>query len=171
MQAAYAAAGVDRFAAWVHETDVALQYDLEHFGYTLATTTRAMGMPLDDIRLPQSEIELRPLEWSDYLRVFDLPPGLLAEGPRDTLQLTVAWLDGDPVASGLAFDFAGDCGICNVGTLRFGEQSTPMAERVYAGVGFRDFGRFLEYVPAGHAHPDWNRRQVRRVGPVMTNYS
>jgi predicted GNAT family acetyltransferase len=26
-------------------------------------------------------------------------------------------------------------------------QSTPMAERVYAAVGFRDLGRFLEYVP------------------------
>jgi predicted GNAT family acetyltransferase len=24
-------------------------------------------------------------------------------------------------------------------------QSTPMAERVYAGVGFRDLGRFLEH--------------------------
>jgi hypothetical protein len=26
-------------------------------------------------------------------------------------------------------------------------QSTPMAERVYAAVGFRDLGRILEYVP------------------------
>jgi predicted GNAT family acetyltransferase len=26
-------------------------------------------------------------------------------------------------------------------------QSTEMAERVYAAVGFRDLGRFLEYVP------------------------
>jgi hypothetical protein len=26
-------------------------------------------------------------------------------------------------------------------------QSTTMAERVYAGVGFRDVGRILEYVP------------------------
>jgi hypothetical protein len=26
-------------------------------------------------------------------------------------------------------------------------QSTPMAERVYTSVGFRDLGRFLEYVP------------------------
>jgi predicted GNAT family acetyltransferase len=25
-------------------------------------------------------------------------------------------------------------------------QSTPMAERVYAAVGFRDLGRFLEYM-------------------------
>jgi predicted GNAT family acetyltransferase len=26
-------------------------------------------------------------------------------------------------------------------------QSTPLAERVYKAVGFRDLGRFLEYVP------------------------
>jgi GNAT superfamily N-acetyltransferase len=179
MQAAYAAAGVDRFAAWVHEADPAMQSDLERLGYTLDTTTRAMGMPLDDIRPPQPEMELGPLEWSDYLNVFDLPPGLLADGDRDTLQLTVAWLDGEPVASALAFDLPGDCGIYNVGTLQHARrrglataltaltahllhearargcdsaslQSTPMAERVYAAVGFRDFGRFLEYVPPVH---------------------
>ena len=28
-------------------------------------------------------------------------------------------------------------------------QSTPMAERVYAAVGFRDLGRILEYIPRG----------------------
>jgi len=30
-------------------------------------------------------------------------------------------------------------------------QSTPMAERVYAAIGFRDLGRFLEYVPPQNA--------------------
>lgn len=33
-------------------------------------------------------------------------------------------------------------------------QSTPMAERVYASVGFRDLGRILEYVPPA---PEGNR--------------
>jgi predicted GNAT family acetyltransferase len=73
----------------------------------------------------------------------------------------------------LAFDHDSDCGIYNVATLEcarrrglataltarqvhdaFGRgcqtvslQSTAMAERVYAGVGFRDLGRFFEYVP------------------------
>jgi hypothetical protein len=32
MEAAYAAGGVDRFAAWVHETDSALRADLEARG-------------------------------------------------------------------------------------------------------------------------------------------
>jgi GNAT superfamily N-acetyltransferase len=174
MQAAYAGAGVERFAAWVHETDSATQCDLERLGYTLDTTTRAMGMPLDDIRLPQPQLELRPLEWSDYVRVFDLPAGLLAGGDHDNLQVTVAWVEGAPVASALTFDFGGDCGIYNVGTLEHMRrrglataltahllhaarargcdsaslQSTPMAERVYAAAGFRDLGRFFEYVPA-----------------------
>jgi GNAT superfamily N-acetyltransferase len=133
-------------------------------------------MPLSDIRLAQPELELRPLEWSDYLRAFELPAGLLADGDHDTFQLIVAWHDGEPVASALAFDLAGDCGVYNVGTLPHARrrglataltahllhearargcdsaslQSTPMAERVYAAVGFRDFGRFLEYVPPAH---------------------
>jgi predicted GNAT family acetyltransferase len=77
-------------------------------------------------------------------------------------------------AAALAFDHDGDCGISNVGTLpgarrrglataltspQLAEalargcgtaslQSTQVAERVYAAVGFRDLGRFLEYVPA-----------------------
>jgi predicted GNAT family acetyltransferase len=77
------------------------------------------------------------------------------------------------VATAMAFDLDGDCGIYNVGTLKRARrrglgtaltalhvhdalargcetasvQSTEMAERVYAAVGFRDLGRFLEYVP------------------------
>ncbi len=52
MEAAYAGAGVARFAAWVHESDEAMRADLEQRGYTVDTSTRAMAMPLDDIRLP-----------------------------------------------------------------------------------------------------------------------
>jgi len=29
-------------------------------------------------------------------------------------------------------------------------QSTPMAERLYAALGFRDLGSFLEYTPPSH---------------------
>jgi predicted GNAT family acetyltransferase len=73
----------------------------------------------------------------------------------------------------MAFDHGSDCGIYNVGTLKRARrrglgtaltalqahdaltrgcwtaslQSTEMAERVYAAVGFRDLGRILEYVP------------------------
>ena len=80
MEAAYAAAGVTRFAAWVHESDPAMCGDLERRGYTLDTSTRAMGMALEDICMARPELHLGALEWSEYLRIFGLPPGLLAGG-------------------------------------------------------------------------------------------
>jgi len=45
MQAAYAAAGVTRYAAWVHESDGPMVAGLEQRGYTLDTTTRANRRP------------------------------------------------------------------------------------------------------------------------------
>jgi hypothetical protein len=60
MEAAYAAACVTHFAAWVHESDEAMRSDLEQRGYTLDTSTRAMGMALDEIRLLRPQIELPP---------------------------------------------------------------------------------------------------------------
>jgi GNAT superfamily N-acetyltransferase len=173
MEAVYAAAGVTRFAAWVHEHDAPLRADLERRGYTLDTTTRAMGVAIDDIRLPPSELDLAPVDWSTYLRLLGLPAGLLAGADHAAFHPLVARLDGEPVATALAFDHRGDCGIYSVGTLEHARrrglataltarqardarlrgvrtlslQSTAMAERVYAAVGFRDLGRLLEYVP------------------------
>ena len=77
------------------------------------------------------------------------------------------------MATAIAFDLDADCGIYNVSTLEHARrrglgtaltalharaaaargrrtaslQSTAMAERIYAAVGFRDLGRILEYVP------------------------
>jgi ribosomal protein S18 acetylase RimI-like enzyme len=174
MEAAFAAAGIDRFAAWVHESDLALRADVTRRGYTLDTATRAMSMALGAIRLPPPAIELAPPEWSEYLRAADLPAGLLdAVDPR-AFHVVIARLDGESVATGIAFDRDGDCGIFNVGTLPRARrrglgtavttrlvhdaagrgcrtaslQATAVAERLYAAVGFRDLGRILEYVPA-----------------------
>jgi predicted GNAT family acetyltransferase len=81
--------------------------------------------------------------------------------------------DGAHVATALAFDAGDDTGIFNVSTVERARrrglgtaltarlahdalargrttatlQSTPMAERVYAAVGFRDLGRILELRP------------------------
>ena len=176
MEAAYATAGVTRFAAWVHESDMALRRELERRGYTLEETTRAMGMALDDIRLPQPEIELTPAGWSDYQRFlerFGLPSGLLIGTDPTAFKVLVAGTAGEIVAAAIALDFNGDCGIYNVGTLEHARgrglgtaltalhvrqalhrgcrtatlQSTEMAEGIYASVGFRDLGRILEYTP------------------------
>jgi GNAT superfamily N-acetyltransferase len=174
MEAVYAAAGVARFAAWVHESDQPMRAALERRGYTLDTTTRAMGMELDDIALPRPQADLGPAGWSEYLTMEDLPPEFLRTADHAAFHLLAARAGGELVAAALAYDFGGDCGIYNVGTVAKARrqglgtaltaaqvhdardrgcrtaslQSTQMAERVYAAVGFRDLGRILEYVPA-----------------------
>jgi GNAT superfamily N-acetyltransferase len=173
MEAAYAAAGVTRFAAWVHESDEAMRGNLKRRGYTVDESTRAMGMALEDIRLPRPEIELGPPDWFEYLRIMGVPPGLLSGADHAAFHVLVARLGGENVAAAMAFDLGSDCGIYNVTTLELARrrglgtaltavhvhdalargcqtaslQSTEMAERAYAAVGFRDLGRILEYVP------------------------
>lgn len=173
MEAAYAAAGVRRFAAWVHESDEAMRTDLERRGYRLDESTRAMGMALDDIRLPRPEPELGPPDWFEYLRILGVPPGFLGGSDHAAFHVLVAQLAGENVATAMAFDHSGDCGIYNVTTLERARrrglgtalsalhahdalargcqtaslQSTEVAEHVYTAVGFRDLGRILEYVP------------------------
>jgi predicted GNAT family acetyltransferase len=132
-----------------------------------------MGMALDDIRLPRPEDELGPPDWFEYLRILGVPPGLLDRADGTAFHVLVARLGGENVATAMAFDHGGDCGIYNVTTLERARrrglgtalttlhvhdalargcrtaslQSTEMAERVYAAVGFRDLGRILEYAP------------------------
>jgi predicted GNAT family acetyltransferase len=102
-----------------------------------------------------------------------LPPGFLRTADHAAFHLLAARANGEMVAAALAYYFGGDCGIYNVGTVEKARrcglgtaltatqvhdarargcrtaslQSTQMAERVYAAVGFRDLGRILEYVP------------------------
>lgn len=172
MEAAYAAAGIVRFAAWVHETDEPLRADLAARGYRVEESTLAMGRPLDRDLPPRPEVEVAPPDWSEHLRILEVPPGLLAQADPEDFHVRTACLDGAAVATAMAFDFDGDCGIYNVSTLAparrrglataltalhlqdaaarggrtAGLQSSPMAERVYAAVGFRSLGRILEYV-------------------------
>jgi GNAT superfamily N-acetyltransferase len=177
MEAAYAAAGVERYAAWAHETDRPLQVALAARGYAVAESTRAMGMRLDDLRAPRRSLDLAPPDWDDYVRhlaAVGVPEGLLAGVDPRPFRLLLARLDGATVATALGFERAGDCGIFNVATVEPARrrglgtaltarllhdaaargcrtaslQATEMAERLYAAVGFRDLGRFLEYVPA-----------------------
>jgi len=75
MQAAYADAAVDRFAAWVHESDLATRSELARRGFSFDTTTRAMGMPLDDLPPARPTIHIGPAEWSAYLSYEGLPLG------------------------------------------------------------------------------------------------
>jgi ribosomal protein S18 acetylase RimI-like enzyme len=175
MEAVYAAAGVGRFAVWTREADAPLRRELERRGYTIDETTRAMAMELDDLRLPRPELDLAPVEWAEYLRIVGVPQDFLAAADPAAYEILVARLDGANVATAMAYDCDGDRGIYNVGTLEHARrrglgtaltallvhdardrglrtaslQSTPMAERVYAAVGFRDLGRIVEYVRSG----------------------
>jgi len=174
MEVAYAAAGVRRFAAWVHESDAAMRTDLERRGYKLEESTRAMGMALDHIRVPRPEPELGPPDWFEYLRIIGVPSGFLCGADQRAFHVLIARFAGENVATAMAFDHGGDCGIYNLTTLEHARrrglgtaltalhaydavargcqtaslQSTQIAEQVYRTVGFRDLGRILEYVPS-----------------------
>ena len=171
MEDAYAAAGVTRYAAWVAESDGAMQDDLERRGYTIAECTRSMGMTLDEFRSPRPQIELGPPDWAEYVRLLGMPPHFLRRADPAAYHVLVGRDGGESVATAMAFDHAGDCGIFNVTTLEHARrrglgtaltalllhdalargcgtatlQSTPMAEGLYARIGFRDLGRILEY--------------------------
>jgi len=124
MEAAYTAADVDGFAAWVHESDRPMRADLERRGYRINEQTLAMGMSLEGVRIPPAviaaDVELAPAEWSEYLRLvpaFGLPEGLLAGTDPAAFNVLVARIGGEPVAAALSIDVEGDCGIFNVGTV------------------------------------------------------
>jgi GNAT superfamily N-acetyltransferase len=173
LEDAYASAAVDRFAVWVHESDETMRTGLEARGYVLQETTRAMGMAIGDVRTPVVDVDLATPDWSEYVHYLEragVPAGLLADVDPDAFRLLLARHDGELVATALGFDNDGDRGIFNVSTLEHARrrghgtplsnllvheapargattatlQATEMAEGVYAAVGFRDLGRFLE---------------------------
>jgi ribosomal protein S18 acetylase RimI-like enzyme len=177
MEDAYAAAGVDDFAAWVHETDLAMSRELQRRGYRYAESTRAMGTTLDALPDVLLDVEVGRPPWPEYqtfLERIGAPAGLLPHVDTAALDIAMARLRDRNVATALSFDHAGDCGIFNVATIPWARrrglgtaltalqlhgakrrgcttaslQSTPMAEGMYAAIGFKDLGRILEYVPS-----------------------
>ena len=178
MRAAYASAGIEQYAAWVHETETDLAAELASQGYAIAETTRVMGMSLDGLAQHGDEpAEIAAADcatYLDYLRNFGLSPDLLTGVDPDAFHVLAARLDGVVVATGLGFDRDGDCGIFNLSTLEPARrrgigaaltarllsaaatrgcktatlQSTQMAEGVYTSLGFSDLGRFLEFAPS-----------------------
>ena len=172
MEAAYARAGVEGYAAWAHESDPRLIDDLLGCGYHLSESTRAMAMRLDEPTTPRRELDVIGIDWPEHVRLIEAPEGLLAGFDTDCFHLYAARVDRRPVATAIAFDHEGDCGIYNVGTLPEARrqglataltthvlheakargcttaslQATPMAESIYASVGFRSLGLINEYV-------------------------
>src|SRR4051812_44095825 len=139
VEALYARAGVDRFAVWVHERDSASQTALQARGYVVEETTLAMGMSLDALTLPRTQLDLVTPPWDEYLATFDLPAGLLAGSERRGLRLLAARVDGELAATVLTFDHEGDCGVYNVTTVeharRRGLATTLTAYALHDAVG------------------------------------
>jgi GNAT superfamily N-acetyltransferase len=178
----YAEADVDRYAAWVHDSDAVTRAEFARHDHRVTEMSRVMAMPLSRLTQGRSEVEIEALEWPRYLDFLyrdEAPVGLLqGADPAAFHALGVRVGDAD-VAAAIALDHNGDCGIYNMSTLepfrrqglgtallvRHLEdavargcstatlQSTPIAERVYRSVGFVSLGRYLEYVPAS-ALPD-----------------
>jgi GNAT superfamily N-acetyltransferase len=123
-----------------------------------------------------TEVDVEPLSWPRYLAYLSsegLPDGFLSGTDPDAFHPLGVRVAGQDVATAIAFDHDGDCGIFNMGTLEpfrrrglatallirhledaadrgcstASLQSTPIAEGVYLSAGFRDLGRFFEYVP------------------------
>lgn len=176
MAAAYRSAGIDRYAAWVHESDEGMRAELSARGYAIAESTLAMGMSVQAISRTSPEVELARLDWAEYLEYLETvgaPAGLLSGADPSAFHTLGARHGGEAVATAIAFDHHADCGIYNMSTLETARrqglgtalttrhvhdaagrgcstaslQSTAMAERLYAAVGFRALGRILEYVP------------------------
>lgn len=178
IRSVYAEAGIGRYAAWAHESDAPLRAELSGSGYRLEETTRVMAMSVDEIESQPIEVDLERFDWPRYLAYLGsegLPDGLLAGVDPEAYHVLGVQVAGQDVATAIGYDHDGDCGIFNMGTLEpfrrrglatallsrhlldaaergcstASLQSTPIAQGVYRSVGFRDLGRFFEYVPEG----------------------
>jgi ribosomal protein S18 acetylase RimI-like enzyme len=174
MEAAYASAVIDHFAAWVHESDRAMSHELLTRGYTLAGSTLAMGRSLDDLTdTRRRAVDLVAADLFEHVRIIGAPE-LLRDVDASAFHVVVARLTDESVATAMAFDHRGDCGVFNVVTVEAARrqgiatavtelllhdaaargcataslQATEMAEGAYTAAGFADLGRILEYEPA-----------------------
>jgi GNAT superfamily N-acetyltransferase len=173
---AYADAGIESFAIWVHESEEHAIAALNDRGLHVEESNRAMATTLGGLPLPRPELDVGPADLREHLRVAEAlgaPEGLLAGVDPDDFEVLVARSDGQGAATVLAFDHGGDRGIFNLGTLPASRrrglgtglttlllhqaaesgcatasvQCSELAEGLFAALGFQDLGRFIEYVP------------------------
>jgi GNAT superfamily N-acetyltransferase len=171
----YARYGIESYAVWVHESEIGAAAALAGRGYRYDSSTRTMAMPVADlVAVDTSGLDVFEAGPEEFW-VVDGLDGLVPELPPRGAHFYVARLNGESAATLMAHDHDGDCGVYMVATLpparRRGLatalsahavaaarergcataslQATAMAEGVYAAVGFRDLGRFDEYVPGG----------------------
>lgn len=168
----YADRGVERYAVWVHESEGAAAEEIKARRYDHDSSTRTLAMRTADLgEVDTSRLDLVETSLEEFWSVGGVD-GLVPELHIEGAHFYVSRFNGENAAMLMAFDHDGDCGIYMVGTApaarRHGLatalsahaiaeaiergcrtaslQSTKMAEGLYARVGFRDLGRFDEYV-------------------------
>ncbi len=173
IERAYASRDVERYAVWVHESEVTVAREVMARGYGLDSSTRTMAMSIADLaEVDTSMLDLVEPTLERFWAVDGLD-GLVPDLSAERAHFYVARSNGEDAAMLMAFDHDGDCGIYMVGTRPAARrrglatalsahaiaqarergctsaslQSTEIAEGVYARVGFRDLGRFEEYTP------------------------
>jgi ribosomal protein S18 acetylase RimI-like enzyme len=169
---AYSTAGISNQALWCHEDDAPAGLALERHGYGLDETTRCMGGFLDEMGgVAVRDPRVRLGDPSELFSVNELDANLLTGLVFGAGRCYALDCGDGPQAVLLAFDCDGDCGLSFLATVpaarRRGHaralvghaladarergcrtttlQATPMAEGLYAAIGYRDLGRFLEY--------------------------
>jgi GNAT superfamily N-acetyltransferase len=169
----YATRQIDRYAVWAHESEPEAAAELLARGYRYDTSTRMMAMPVGDlVAVDPGPLELTAVSLEEFWRIGGVE-GLVPDLSPVPGHFYASRWGGDDVATLMAFDHDGDCGIYMVGTVPAARrrgiaaalsahaveaarergcatvslQATAMAEGVYARVGFRDLGRCEEYVP------------------------
>ncbi|HEX6665792.1 MAG TPA: GNAT family N-acetyltransferase [Solirubrobacterales bacterium] len=173
IERAYADRGVERYAIWVHESEVTGADEIKARRYDHDTSTRTLAMRTADLReVDTSGLDLVETSLEEFWSIAGVD-GMVPELQSEGAHFYVSRFNGENAATLMAFDHDGDCGIYMVGTATAARrhglatalsalavtdaiergcttaslQSTKMAEGIYTRVGFRDLGRFDEYVP------------------------
>jgi GNAT superfamily N-acetyltransferase len=170
---AYSAAGIDRYAVWVHESRADAAQVLERAGHHVVERTMAMVARLP-VAAP-ARLATAPISAGTpaQLRAINELPAQFAPGMRPDGSARILVAGEPPQAALLALDHEEDCTLAWMSTVptarRHGLatalcaraladaaargcttaslQSTPEAEGVYRAVGFEAIGRFREYAP------------------------
>jgi GNAT superfamily N-acetyltransferase len=177
LAALYAAHGVDLWQLWVHEDDRATGRVAEAAGLVVDTTTLAMAMELATAALdvPPGPVILRDPDVPDMRGLLDNAETLVPQLRTCGASLYALLHEGQPASCAVSFEHAGDCGIyivetverfrrrglaralvsqalrdaCGRGCTSASLQSTAMGERLYASLGFRPLGRYVEWQHRG----------------------
>jgi ribosomal protein S18 acetylase RimI-like enzyme len=173
IESAYAERGIERFAVWTRSVGEEVGPLIRARGYRHDTSTAIMAMEIGElVEADTSVLDPAEADLAEFWRVAEVP-GLAPELDPEGAYFYVSRLAGEHVATLMTFDHDRDCGIYMVGTAPAARrrgiatalsshavvaarergcrtaslQATPMAVSVYASIGFRELGRFDEYVP------------------------